>query len=254
MKKEILSIFFIFVFPLLAHFQMILPNTDIVEKKEESLLSLTLFFCHPFEQEILNMEKPQTFGVLIGGEEKVDLTNTLKEEKREGKSVWKTNYQIKKPGDHLFYVEPKPYFEPAEKRYIVHYTKVIVNGFGLENAWDKEVGMKVEIIPLTRPYGLYVGNVFRGRVLVNGKPAPFVNVEVEYYNEGKRYQAPSSSFITQVIKTDENGIFCYGIPKVGWWGFAALIESEEKIKNPKDKKEYPVEIGGVIWVKAEEMK
>jgi cobalt/nickel transport protein len=89
---------------------------------------------------------------------------------------------------------------------------------------------------------------------MNGKPAPLVDVEVEYYNEGKKYQAPSSPFITQVIKTDENGIFCYGIPKAGWWGFAALIESEEKIKNPKDKKEYPVEMGGVIWVKAEEMR
>jgi cobalt/nickel transport protein len=143
--------FLIFIFPLLAHFQMVLPNKDIVEKREESQLSLTLLFCHPFEQEILNMERPQTFGVLIGGEEKVDLTNTLKEEKKEGKSIWKTNYQLTKPGDYLFYVEPKPYFEPAEERYILHYAKVIVNGFGLENAWDKEVGMKVEIIPLTRP-------------------------------------------------------------------------------------------------------
>jgi len=46
------------------------------------------------------------------------------------------------PGDYQFYVEPAPYREPAEDSYIVHYTKVIVNGFGKEEAWDREIGLK----------------------------------------------------------------------------------------------------------------
>jgi len=34
------------------------------------------------------------------------------------------------------------------------------------------------------------------------------------------YKNPS--LVTQTIFTDENGVFSFGIPKSGWWGFAAL--------------------------------
>ena len=31
---------------------------------------------------------------------------------------------------------------------------------------DRPVGLPVEIVPLSRPFGLYAGNTFRGKVLV----------------------------------------------------------------------------------------
>jgi len=233
---------------------MILPDKDIIESKEESEILFHLIFCHPFEGDVMNMEKPLKFGVLIRGNQKEDLLNILKGFRIDGKLAWKALYKIKRPGDYVFYAEPTPYWEPAEGKFIVHYTKVIVNAFGLEEGWDAEVGLKAEIIPLTRPYGLYTGNVFRGLVKVNGKPASFIPVEVEYYNRDKKYKAPAGPFVTQVIKTDDRGSFCYAMPKAGWWGFAALTEAEEKMKNPEDGKEYPVEIGAVIWVKVEDIK
>lgn len=253
MRKYIPVMLFTPIF-LYAHFQMILPGKDIIESREESRISLHVIFCHPFEGDVMNMEKPLKFGVLIRGSQREDLLNILKEYRIDGKLAWKTFYKIKRPGDYVFYVEPKPYWEPAEGKFIVHYTKVIVNAFGLEEGWDAEVGLKAEIIPLTRPYGLYTGNVFRGLVKVNGKPAPFIPVEVEYYNKDKKYKAPAGPFVTQVIKTDANGVLCYAMPKAGWWGFAALTEARKKMKNPEDGKEYPVEIGAVIWVRVEDMK
>ena len=42
------------------------------------------------------------------------------------------------------------------------------------------------------------------------------------------------------------------MPRAGWWGFAALNESERKMKGP-DGKDAPVELGGLIWVKATAM-
>ena len=97
-----------------------------------------------------------------------------------------------------------------------------------------------------------MGNVFQGIVKVDGKPLPFAEIEVEYFNEGGKIKAPKDPYITQVIKADSNGVFTYAIPKAGWWGFSALSEAPYKIK--KDNKEYPVEIGGIIWIKAREMK
>jgi cobalt/nickel transport protein len=251
--RTAMLIFFLAI-PMRAHFQLLVPNSDIVEDPAANTIDINCIFCHPFEGETMNMVYPSEFGVVIKGGNKVDLLTTLAENKIDGLSAWRTEYKIEQPGDHVFYVIPKPYWEPAEETFIVHYTKVIVNGFGLELGWDAELGLKTEIVPLTRPYGIYAGNIFQGLVLVDGKPTPFTEVEVEYYNEDKTYSAPAAPYVTQVIKTDGDGVFSYAMPVAGWWGFAALNEAEEKMVNPVDSKSYPVEIGALIWIRTVDMK
>ncbi|HOA82607.1 MAG TPA: DUF4198 domain-containing protein [Thermodesulfovibrio thiophilus] len=235
----------------LAHFGVIMPSEDIVEQKDSKKITLKIYFMHPFEQEWLNMEKPKVFGVMFN-EEKTDILNILINKKVKGKNTWQTQFTIKRPGDYIFYLEPQPYWEPAEDKFIAHYPKVVVHALGKEEGWDKEVGLPIEIVPLTRPYGIWAGNVFQGVVKLNGKPLAFADVEVEYFNESGKVKVPKEPYITQIIKTDANGVFTYAIPRAGWWGFAALQEASYKIR--KDGKEYPVEIGGIIWIKAREMK
>jgi len=234
-----------------AHFQMIIPSDDMVAQGESRNLKLDLLFWHPFENKGMNMVEPVQFGVLER-DKKTDLLPSLKKVKMsdaDGKSfdMFKAKYAMRKPGDHIFYVEPKPYWEPSEDSFIVHYTKVIVNGFGLEEGWDTEVGLKTEIVPLTRPYGLWTGNVFQGIVKVKGKPVPFSEVEVEFYNQDGSKKAPGDPMITQVVKADANGVFTYAMPFKGWWGFAALNEDDKKMKF--EGKPKSVEIGAVLWVK-----
>jgi len=234
-----------------AHFGMVIPSDDMVTQTDSKNISLKVQFIHPMEGHYMNMEKPAQFGVMARGR-KTELLNTLKEKKINDCSTWETDYRIKQPGDHIFYVEPKPYWEPAEDCFIIHYTKVIVNAFGLEEGWDEEVGLKTEIVPLTRPYGLWTGNVFQGIVKVNGKPVPYAEVEVEYYNEEGKVKWPADPMITQVIKTDGNGIFTYAMPRAGWWGFAALNEDEKKMKYKGEDKS--IEIGAVLWIRTYDMK
>lgn len=233
-----------------AHFGVIIPSDDIVSQGESRKITLDVKFIHPMEGNYMNMEKPRQFGVLLRGK-KTDLLPTLQEEKVNGFTTWEARYTVKRPGDHVFYVEPEPYWEPAEQSFIVHYTKVIVNAMGMEEGWDRPVGLKTEIVPLTRPYGLWTGNVFQGVVMVNGKPAPFTEVEVEYLNTDG-VKIPSDPYVTQVVKTDANGVFTYAMPRAGWWGFAALNEDDKKIE--KDGKAYPVEIGAVLWVRTRDMR
>ena len=115
------------------------------------------------------------------------------------------------------------------------------------------IGLPVEIEPLVRPYGLWTGNLFRGIVRKAGKPVPFAEIEVEYYNEGRAVSISGDPFVTQVIKADANGMFAYAMPRAGWWSFAALVEGDELVTNP-DGKKVPVELGGLIWVKTVDMK
>ena len=149
----------------------------------------------------------------------------------------------------MFYLEPAPYWEPAENHYIQHFTKVVVD-FGSGDGWDKLVGFPMEIEPLTRPYGLWTGNEFRGRVLKNGKPLPFADIEVEWTNDGS-VKPPADAFNTQVIKADANGVFSYAMPKAAWWAFNALSEGPER-KSP-DGKPVGTEIGGTMWVHTVDM-
>lgn len=234
-----------------AHFGAIIPSDDIVSKGESRTLGLSVMFFHPFEGHYMEMAKPAQFGVMIQGKRQ-DLLSALQGKEVNGFTTWVMDYQIKRPGDYVFYVEPQPYFEPAEEAFIVHYTKVIVDAFGLEEGWDEELGLKTEIVPLTRPYGLWTGNVFQGLVKVDGKPVPGTEVEVEYYNDRGDVQAPADPFVAQVVKADENGVFTYVMPRAGWWGFAALNTDEDKRKHT-DGGEYEVEIGAVLWVKTHDM-
>jgi cobalt/nickel transport protein len=111
--------------------------------------------------------------------------------------------------------------------------------------------LPVEIEPLVRPTGLWTGNSFRGIVRRNGKPVPFAEVEVEFVNDGS-VKAPNDAFVTQVIKADGAGVFSYAMPRAGWWGFAALVTGDKKMKSP-DGKDVSVELGGLMWVKTTDM-
>ncbi len=239
-----------------AHFQMIIPSDDMVMQSEARSVGLQLQFWHPFEGIGMPMEKPVRYGVMVAGDTQNLLPTlkgvTLKDKAGNKFPAFQSEYSFKHPGNHLFFVEPKPYWEQAEERFIIHYTKVMVNAFGMEEGWDSEIGLKAEIVPLTRPYGLWTNNIFQGVVKMNGKPVPNSEVEVEYYNQSGSIKAPADPMITQVVKTDANGVFTYAMPKAGWWGFAALNEDSKKMKQ--GGKEYPVEIGAVLWVRTHDMK
>ena len=226
----------------LAHFGMVIPSDSMVMQADNRTVNLKLSFSHPFEGVGMELVKPAVFRVMAIGK-RIDLLQTLKGTKVMGHTAWETSYRIKRPGVYMFYMEPQPYWEPAEDCYIVHYTKTVVTAFGDDEGWDEEVGLKTEIVPLSKPYGLYTGNVFQGIVKLDGKPVPFCEVEVEYYNEDGEAEAPTDYMVTQTIKADANGVFTYAAPRAGWWGFAGLNTSDEKIKG-KD-----VEIGAVLWVK-----
>lgn len=234
-----------------AHFQQVLPSADIIAEDGSRTVSLDIRFTHPMEQgPVMEMGQPVQFGVLAHGI-KQDLQSTLVKKPIDGKTAFEASLKFKLPGDYVFFLQPAPYWEPAEKKYIVHLTKVVVDFAGGEG-WDKLVGLPVEIEPMVRPYGLWTGNLFRGVVRKNGKPLPYAEIEVEWVNDGS-VKAPADPFVTQVIKANALGEFSYAMPRAGWWGFAALTEADKPIKGP-DGKPAPVELGGLIWVKTTDMK
>ncbi len=232
-----------------AHFGMVIPSDSMVMQGDRKVIHLKLSFSHPMEVVGMTLVKPKVFEVLASGKN-LDLLSNLKEAKVMGHTAWQMDYKVKRPGVYVFHMEPKPYWEPAEDCFIIHYTKTVVTAFGNDEGWDEEIGLKTEIVPISKPFGLYAGNVFQGIVKLAGKPVPYAEVEVEYYNEDGKSEAPTDYMVTQTIKADQNGIVTYAAPRAGWWGFAALSTAGYQLEYKGEKKD--VEIGAVIWVRFHE--
>lgn len=243
-----LTLVFICFSPAQAHFLEIIPEKQIISIPKNNKVDLKIAFTHPMEGgPKMEMARPASFGVQTS-KGTINLLETLE---RDGPG-FKTTYALSTPDSYVFFMTPKPYWEEGEGKYIRHHTKVVVDYLSA-NDWERRLDLPVEIIPVSRPYALWTGNVFQGQVLHNGKPVPHSVVEVEWRNDGS-LKAPGDLYVTQEIKTDANGVFTYGLAKAGWWGFAALIETHpEDLKNPQGQNA-PMEEGGLIWVHVRDMK
>ncbi|MGI9535550.1 MAG: DUF4198 domain-containing protein [Desulfocapsaceae bacterium] len=232
-----------------AHFGMVIPSAPVVSEQNRAV-DVSLSFSHPFETIGMDLERPKRFFIVRNGEQ-TDVLNELQPLNIMGSSGYYYHFTPSRPGVYQFVMEPQPYWEPIEDRFIIHYTKTVVPVFGSEDGWQQPLGLPAEIRPLLRPFGNYQGNSFTGQVLVDGKPAANAEVEVEYYDKQKRFQASTSHHTTQVLLTDDDGIFTFACPLRGWWGFASLGLAEYKLKGPEgDEKE--VEIGAVLWIHMDE--
>ncbi|SHI14816.1 DUF4198 domain-containing protein [Desulfofustis glycolicus] len=249
-----------------AHFQMIYTPDSALNKGGS--IPLKLVFTHPFDAgHTMDMGQPEQFFVVRSrGEnepQRTDLLDTLTpidwQSLTNSGKAFETSYQAR-GGDHIFCLVPAPYFEAEEDSYIQQSTKVIVNVGGEPGAWSEPVGLPVEIVPLAKPYDRWTGNVFQGRVLFNGKPVPYAEIEIEYLNheplleknafaEKGQVAAPQDAFVLQTIFADENGVFTYGIPRAGWWGFAALgLDPDYSYEGKECSRD------AVIWIQARDMK
>jgi cobalt/nickel transport protein len=229
-----------------AHFGMVIPSDSMIMESDKRSVHLSISFSHPFEMIGMDMVKPKVFGVMVNGEKK-DLLDGLRETRVMDRTAWEMEHPIRRPGVYKFYVEPTPYWEPAEDCFIIHHTQTVVAAFGDDEGWDAEIGLPTEIVPLAKPFGQYAGNAFQGIVKLNGKPVPYAEVEVEHFNQEGTARAPSDFMITHTIKADADGVFTYVAPTAGWWGFAALNAADYTLKHDGGDKD--VELGAVIWVR-----
>lgn len=234
--------------PAAAHFQEIVPDADVLP--DGGPVTFDLRFTHPMERgPVMEMARPTRVGMTYRGAT-TDLAASLAEKKIDGRTAWSIATTLDQPGAAVVFVEPRPYWEPAERKWIVHYAKVVVDAFASGEGWDRMVGLPVEIEPLVRPTGLWTGNLFRGIVRRAGEPVPFAEVEVEWRNDGS-VTPPDDAFVTQVIKADAAGVFAYAMPHAGWWGFAALVDGAET--TGPDGRPAKTELGGLVWVRATDM-
>jgi cobalt/nickel transport protein len=163
-------------------------------------------------------------------------------------------------GDYVFVLEPTPYYEAGEDKYIQQFTKTVVNIGGVPGNWAEPVGLPAEILPLDKPYANWTGGVFRGVVVADGRPVPDAELEIEYLNyapdtEGRRFAIepavvfPQDSFGTMSIRANARGEFTIGLPRAGWWGICALAVGPDTEHEGK-----PLSQDAVLWIQVKDMR
>ncbi len=192
---------------------------------------------------------------------KTNLKHTLKPISFKGKNealAYSSTYKAKQMGDHLFVMKPAPSFSEIEGIYLQMITKMVVNVAGKPTDWDKELGLEAEIIPLSKPYGIWAKSSFSGMVKASGIPVPYALIEVELLNydiDMKNYQigkklthASHQSSKVIEIKANERGEFTFHIPQKGWWSFNA-----KGVGHSKKYQDRELSQDAVIWVEAKEI-
>ncbi len=242
-----------------SHFQLVYTPDVVLEEPAE--LPIRLVFAHPFSNGFtMDMGEPEDFFVVHRGD-RTDLKPTLEPITWTGSentaAAYQTQYRVKRNGDYIFVLQPAPYFEESEDKFIQQITKSFVNKGGIPTDWSEPIGLPTEIVPLNKPYLAYVGSTFSGVVLSNGQPVPGAEIEIEYvaatpdlaanaFPKEGTVPAPSGAV---VAVTDANGTFTFGLPRAGFWGFAALDVGPDKEHEGK-----PLSQDAVIWVHAVDLK
>ena len=241
-----------------AHFLLAHSGDAMIERPGER--PVKLIFWHPFENgHAMELARPQAFYMVHHGA-RTDLLDTLEPISFDGPenvaSAFQGSIPVRRSGDYVLVVEPQPYFEASEELYIQQFTKVVLNRSGLPTDWDQQVGLPAEIEPLNKPYNVIAGSTFTGRVLSDGVPVAGAEIEIEYMAAEPQLDGPGAGPASVspppggavVALSDDNGYFTFGIPRAGWWGFAALGVGPQTTHDGKELSQ-----DAVLWVRAHEM-
>jgi len=241
-----------------AHFQLLYTPTSQLEKP--TTVDMKLVFGHPMENgHVMDMGAPEEFFVMFK-DKKTDLLSKLKKITWTGPDnqadAYQVDYKVTRNGDYAFALVPAPYYEAGEGVYIQQITKRYINKGAMPTGWDKPLGLKTEIVPKNKPYQVFAGSTFTGQVLSEGKPAAGVECEIEWINTKidskanafakENFSATPASAIVAV--TDDNGMFTFGIPKAGKWGFACLGSGPDTEYKGKELSQ-----DAVLWIEAQDL-
>ncbi|EAU47246.1 DUF4198 domain-containing protein [Salipiger bermudensis] len=238
-----------------AHFLLEYTTDTMIETPGD--VPVKLIFWHPFENgHVMDLETPEAFFMIHNGE-KTDLLGTLEPVmfsggENEG-AAFRGTVPVRRSGDYVLVTVPQPYYEESEEIYIQQITKAFLNRNELPTDWDQPVGLPTEIIPLNKPYNVISGGTFTGQVVADGAPVAGAEIEIEYMAAEPDMQSAASSEPTVsplpggavVAVSDANGYFTFGVPKAGYWGFAALGSGPETEHEGKELSQ-----DAVIWIRA----
>jgi cobalt/nickel transport protein len=244
-----------------AHFNMLLPDKHSIKKGET--VTFTYQWGHPFEHQLFDAPKPESVVAIAPDGKKTDLTKTLEKTTipaAEGKKVVAYNFKFTpdERGDYVLALTTPSIWMAEDEEFFQDTVKVVLH-VQAQRGWDATMGGDaLEIVPVTRPYGLQAGMVFQAQAgtELKGmrgtyfKPWARTLVEIERYNATAPKKLPPDEHITRAAKTDPGGVVTSTLTESGWW---CLTAQRKGGQQERDGKKYPVRKRATLWVYVDDM-
>jgi len=230
-----------------AHYHLLLPAKPSGEPDQP--IRVTFAWGHPFEHQLFDAVKPARLIVIARDVAVTDLTRGVTSTRFGGKSgpaAFAVSFTPARRGDHVLVAEAQPVWMAEEGLFFHDQVKAVVH-VATEVGWDRTACGPLELVPLTRPYGLEPHVAFQAQALANGKPAPGVIAEVERYNEVAPAEGslPPDEQITRRVKADPNGVLTATLHDPGWWAITTITDGGTRDHDGKPR---AVRRRATLWV------
>lgn len=218
----------------LGHYHAIRPaDYGQWRARKGETVPVQLIWGHGYEHIWFDIAKPESFELIAPDGSKTDLLPALagmkvKAVSGEEKAAYGFEIKPEQRGDHVFSLVAGKQWDGEDGVWLADYVKGVFH-VQSESDWDRVVGHKVEVVPLSRPYGLLPGDALAFKILKEGKPVSGVRVERELLSEKMPSEAslPSEPFIAYSAKSDADGLVTFAFPLAGWHGVTAIVETGE---------------------------
>ncbi len=258
MKKILflVGLIFFWSFSVQAYFMIPIQEKDKGYGMRGKTVTWILFRGEPFQGIIYDLKPPkafintpdhQTAPVTLSRIQIKDYQTGLK------RYAFLLTFTPIKKGDHYLCLISQEHYLPELNEVWQEFTKVPLH-VEEESSWDRPVGLKLEIIPLIRPYGLMSGQIFRGKLLYEDRPAPGVLIQITRYHgvfiprnaiPRDAFGNPNYPLMYLSVKTDENGYFSVSLNQPGWWLISARMPHGY---TNLGLQRLPLIIRGSLWV------
>jgi cobalt/nickel transport protein len=197
-----------------AHFNFALTDKWSMEHIQPN--NVQIIWGHPYEGIYFDAPNMTDSQILKPDGTTSSLTPT--EITVEGNRAWELSFTPDIKGDYIVCADFKALVVEEEEVAWEDHVKAIVH-YKTSDGWDQTTGQIIEIIPLTRPYGLEEGFVFVGKAIYNGAPLADAPIEIEKYYPVDQVPdpLPEEPMITRETKTDGEGIFMFTLDEPGLW-------------------------------------
>lgn len=224
-------------YPLLIAEQVLVKQGEVVTLRHATI--------QPFAGAVTPTLVPMNAVVFVPDGTFINLDDQFPKEG--GSDDWRVSFTPKLAGDHVVAFQGQPYERGISL--VQDFVKVIVHVEGSERGWEKPSRQRLEVTPLSRPYAVGVGQVWRAQVLSAGQPVAGALVTVERWGEegGAADTPPYRQH--RLERTGQGGELSVTFDQPGWWMLSAEHAPGRQVARGGSRLQEVLR--AILWVKVD---
>jgi len=236
--------------PVHGHFPILIHDADLAAPQGQ--VTVTFAAGHPFELDLEPVARPERLRWLDRRGRPTDVTAALEQTLFRGDTNgagWQFVFSPP-PGDVVLALDSASSTDARQKTVYREYVKLWLHR-GRQEGWHQRTGQPLEIVPLTRPYGLRPGMVFTGRLLRGDEPVADTEVYAERLNDRRPNpdSLPPDALVTFAVRTDSDGRFAITLSDPGWWVVGAYAQDLGTVSH--EGQSWQLEGFAGAWIRVE---